>query len=165
VVVGEQLLHHHHPRLELIQHFYYTIVQHANPAGHVSWGPALGAAGDAGLQNLRRAVPRPQDGVAGHQQARVDAEDAPGVSVLGRRRGGRRDRIHAHSLTSSGKGTRRNGERTGCWTIPSCTCYNLNLKPGNPPGTVPGGSGAGSTPMTIDPQALRPEQFTELRPR
>ena len=57
VVVGVQLLHHHHLGLELLHHFYYTIVQSADALCHVGCRSALGGADDAGLADVRAARP------------------------------------------------------------------------------------------------------------
>src|SRR5579871_6843683 len=76
LVMGQKLLHNHHTRLKLVQHFYYTIVQVVKTLGHVSCLAALGTADDAGLTDVGRAATVLEDAVAGHLQAGIKPQDA-----------------------------------------------------------------------------------------
>ena len=112
--MGEELLDHHHLGVELLDHFYYTIVQTANADSHVSCARPFSGADDAGLAHVRAARPGLDDGVAGDAQAGIDAEDA---RLGGPRRGGRgrgRGRLaHAPRVTSWRNGARSIGFAVG----------------------------------------------------
>ena len=81
-------LHRHHARPELLHHLYYTIVQRAQTLGHVSCGPALGGADDAGLADMRATGPGLDHRIAGDVQAGIDPQDARETGTGWRRRGG-----------------------------------------------------------------------------